>query len=264
MIRQIVNFIISAIWTTLMFPLALLSMLVTWDAGASIWMAREWWTPLQLFLAGADLRIRGSENVDAKRPTIYVSNHQSTIDILVLLRAIPINLRFVAKSQLKWVPVLGWYLMLAKHVFIDRGNSRKAIESLDRAAQQIRDGVSIVVFAEGTRSGDGRVLPFKKGPFLLALKAGVAVVPVTVEGSWKVMPKNSWDVKPGPIHVVVGKPIDASQYTVDQREEFIRKVRNVIIDQSLEVGGPGGDRENAIAAKGVEGIGRPPSELGQR
>lgn len=257
MIRQLINFAITAVWTIILFPLAVLSILLTWDGATSIWMARSWWAPLQLAIAGAKLEIVGQENVDPKRPTIYVSNHQSTIDIIVLFVSLPVNLRFVAKSSLRWVPFLGWYLWIAKHILIDRGNSKRAVASLDKAAQQIRDGISIIMFAEGTRSNDGAILPFKKGPFLLALKAGAAVVPVTIDGSQRVMPKNSWNVQPGTIHVRIGKPIDASKYSLDQREQLIRDVRNVIIDQSLAVGGPGGDRENAIAAKGMEGIGRP-------
>ncbi|MFL5321071.1 MAG: lysophospholipid acyltransferase family protein [Myxococcaceae bacterium] len=256
MIRQLINFAITAVYTAILFPIAVLISLLKWDWGAGMWLAREAWAPPQLFLARADLKISGQQNVDPKRPTIYVCNHQSTIDIIVLLRAIPMDFKFIAKASLRWVPFLGWYLWLAGHVLVDRGNSQRAIASLDKAARRIQNGISIVVFGEGTRSSDGKILPFKKGPFLLALKAGVAVVPVTIEGSWRVMPKNSWDVKPGTIHVKIGEPIDASKFALEQREEFIRKVRDVIIDQSLEVGGPGGDKTRAIAPKGKEGLGQ--------
>src|SRR3954469_13297535 len=153
-----------------MIAFALFAMLFTWDWGTSIWAAREVWAPLQLFLAGADVQVVATENVVRDRPTVYVSNHQSTIDILVLLRALPVNLRYVAKSQLRWVPLMGWFMALTGHVFINRGNSAKAIASLDKPAERIRKGLSMVVFAEGTRSPDVRILPFKKAPFVLALK----------------------------------------------------------------------------------------------
>src|SRR6476661_4239608 len=143
MIGPLINFAISAVYTAILFPIALLMMLFTWDSGAGMWLAREAWGPLQIFLARATLDITGQENVDPKRPTIYVSNHQSTIDIIVLLRAIPINFRFVAKASLRWVPFLGWYLWLAGHILIDRGNSQKAIASLEKAARRIRNGISI-------------------------------------------------------------------------------------------------------------------------
>ena len=101
------------------------------------------------------------------------------------------------------------------------------------------------------------MLPFKKGPFALATKAGVGVVPVTIEGSGKLMPKNRWRITPGIIHVRVGKPIDPAPFNED-REALMVAVRNVIIEQSLAMGGKGGDRQNAIAAKGLEGVGRDP------
>ena len=102
-------------------------------------------------------------------------------------------------------------------------------------------------------SDDGSVLPFKKGPFALALKSRVPVVPITIEGSGSVMPKNSWNIKPGPVYVKIGKPIDTTRFAEDDREGLARAVRDVIIQQSLELGGKGGDPERAVAAAGVEG-----------
>ena len=160
----------------------------------------------------ASLEVAALENVDPKSRTIFVSNHQSTIDIPVLFVALPVDVRFVAKKALKYVPFLGWYMTLARFVFVDRGNHRDAVASLDDGGARRSAGASASSsFPEGTRSDDRRVLPFKKGPFALALKAGVPVVPVTIEGSGKLMPKNSWNITPGPIRVQVGKPIDAAQ-----------------------------------------------------
>jgi 1-acyl-sn-glycerol-3-phosphate acyltransferase len=237
-------------------PIAVLMMIVRRDTSASIWMARHGWSPVLLWAGGAKLFVEGGENVDASRPTIYLANHQSTIDIPVLFRAIPVNVRFIAKNELKYVPVLGWYMQLAKFIFIDRGNRRRAVESMDRAGERIRSGISIIAFPEGTRSPDGRILPFKKGPFALALKAKVAVCPVTIEGSGKLMPKARWTITPGPIRVKIGAPISTEHMTDDDRELLMRKVRDVIIDQSLQLGGKGGDRNDVVAAKGTEGIGR--------
>lgn len=253
----LINYAIVALWTAVLFPFAVLSLPLTLSADASIWMARELWAPVFLRIGGARIIVKGQEHVDPERPTIYVSNHQSTIDIPILLRAIPVNFRFVAKAQLKWVPFLGWYLWLAGHILIDRGNSKAAIASLDKGARQIRSGTSIVVFPEGTRSDDGRILPFKKGPFLLALKAGVHVVPVTIEGTGEMMPKNSWNVRKNrELYVTLGEPIDASKYSLDERAAFIKRVRDVIIDQSVASGGKGGDKDAVVAERGEEGIGR--------
>ena len=262
--RMLFHMFVHGAWMTLLFPLAALATIVHPKSGA-VWMARDWWAPFLVWMSGAKLVVHGRENVDPKRPTIYVSNHQSTFDIPVVLLAVPGNLRFVAKHSLKWVPVLGWYLWLAGHILIDRGNRQRAIASLDRAALRIRRGTSIVVYPEGTRSADGRVLPFKKGPFALALKAGVAVCPVTVEGTARLMPKNSWRIQTGgEIHVKIGRPIDASLYGPEERDRLTRDVREVIIRQSLEIGGKGGDVEDAVAAAGLEGVGEAVSLDAQR
>lgn len=249
MLRKLLAIFVACVWTSILFLLCCLAMLVTFNASSTIWICRKLWSPVLVATGGGRLEVTGQENVDPKRPTIYVSNHQSTIDIPALFMAIPVDLRFVTKKELSYVPVLGWYLRLAKYIFIDRGNRAKAIRSLEIAAQRIREeSLSLIVYPEGTRSEDGRILPFKKGPFALALKAGVPVCPVTVEGSGKLMPKRSWNITPGPIRVKIGEPIDPRAFHPDDREGLARAVRSVIIRQSLELGGLGGDPDNAIAA----------------
>jgi len=255
MARNLFCIFIAAAWTTILFPVTLVAMILTLNPGGAMWVVSRVWSPVLIWAGGGKLEIRGLENVDFKRPTIFVANHQSTIDIPVLFFALPVDFRFVAKKALKYVPFLGWYMSLANFVFVDRGNHREAVASLDEAARRIRGGISIAMFPEGTRSGDCRVLPFKKGPFALAMKAGVQVVPVTIEGTGRLMPKNSWNITPGPIKVMVGKPIEPAPFGED-REGLMRAVRDVIIAQSLELGGVGGDRADAIAARGKEGIGR--------
>ena len=255
MLRNLFCIFVAGAWTAILFPLTCLAMLVTLDPGVSIWWARELWSPVLLWAGGARLEVTGGENVDASRPTIYVSNHQSTIDIPTLFIALPVRLSLIAKKQLRYVPALGWYLWIAGHILIDRSNPKTAIASLDEAGRRIRAGASLIVYPEGTRSPDGRVLPFKKGPFALALKAGVAVCPVTIEGSGKLMPKNRWTITPGPIRVQIGKPIDAGAYREDERDRLMRDVRGEIIRQSLAMGGRGGDVDDAIAQRGREGLG---------
>jgi 1-acyl-sn-glycerol-3-phosphate acyltransferase len=255
--RNVWVVLVIVVWILICFPLALLSMILTLDPGASIWWARRVWAPVLVWAAASRLEVSGREHVDPKRPTLYIANHQSAADIPVLFMAIPASLRFVAKKQLAWVPILGWYMQLAGYVFVDRGNRVKAIRSLERAAQKIRRGISLIMYAEGTRSEDGRILPFKKGPFALALKSGVAVCPVTIEGTGRMMPKHRWHITPTVVKVKIGAPIDASKYDPDDREALIRDVRQVIIRQSLELGGPGAAPGEDVAEAGVEGIGRP-------
>ncbi len=256
MFRNFFCVFVAIVWTALMFPLTIIAMIVTFNRSASMIVVQKWWSPVLLWAGGAKLEVTGLENRQKGTPYIFVSNHQSTIDIPVLFVALPWDTRFVAKKMLKYVPMLGWYMWAAKFIFVDRGNHREAVRSLDEGGAQIRSGISIIVFPEGTRSDDRRVMPFKKGPFALAMKAGVAVVPVAIEGSGKLMPKNSWNITPGPIRVSVGKPIPAAHFA-DNRELLIREVRTAIIEQNLALGGLGGDKNDVVAARGREGSSKP-------
>lgn len=249
MLRNLFCIFVAGVWTTILFFATVVAMLLTLNP---MFIVKRWWSPVLLWAGGATLEVSGLENIDQTKPYIFVSNHQSTIDIPVLFIALPANLRFVAKKILKYVPFLGWFMTLSKFVFIDRANHRDAIRSLEEAGERIRGGISIVMFPEGTRSDDCRVLPFKKGPFALALKASVPIVPITIEGSGVLMPKNSWNITPGPIKVRIGKPIDPAPFG-DDRVKLIQEVRSRIIEQSLEMGGLGGNVTDAVAARGREG-----------
>ena len=253
MLRNLLCMVVAVVATAIFFPVTVVVALLTLNPGATVWVARRLWSPILIATGGAKVVVTGQENVDPNRPTIYVSNHQSSLDIPIHFVTVPVNFRYVAKHQLKYVPFVGWYLWYAGHIFVNRGRRDKAIASLDAAAQKIRNGTSVFLYPEGTRSDDGSVLPFKKGPFALALKSRVPVVPITIEGSGSVMPKNSWNIKPGPVYVKIGKPIDTTDFAEDDREGLARAVRDVIIQQSLELGGKGGDPEKVTAAAGVEG-----------
>ncbi len=248
MIRNLFCIVVAIVWTAIIFPFTVIAIVLTGNPSKSMFWVQGPWAKGLLWAGGAKLEVRGADLIDRSRPHIFVSNHQSTIDIPTLFIALPADFRFVAKKALMYVPVLGWYMWLARFVFVDRGNRREAIASLDRAAAQIRGGVSIAMFPEGTRSESCEVLPFKKGPFALAMKAGVPIVPVAIEGSGKLMPKNSWNITPGPIRVSIGTPIDPAQFGED-REALIRAVRDAVIQLNLGLGGIGGDSSETLAAR---------------
>lgn len=241
MLRSLLCMLAVAVVTAALMPFAGLAILITWDTRGATWFARRLWAPVLLWLAGARVEVEGAEQVDPRRPTLYASNHQSSIDIPVLFVALPVNLRFIAKEQLRWVPLVGWYLQMAGHILIDRSNRTRAIASLDRAAVEIaRRKISLIVFPEGTRSSDGRILPFKHGSFGLALKARIPVVPVTVEGSARVMPRRSWRVHPGLIRVRLGAPVEVAGFDLNDRPGLARVVREAVVEGSLALGGAGG------------------------
>jgi 1-acyl-sn-glycerol-3-phosphate acyltransferase len=246
--RMILHMVLHGAWISICFPLALLGALLHPKTGG-VWVGRRIWGPFLIWAARARLVVQGAENVVPFRPTIYVSNHQSALDIPVAFVALPVNFRFVAKKSLGYVPVLGWYLKAGRHILVERGSRASALATLEKGAEQIRRGTSILMYPEGTRSPDGRLLPFKKGSFALALKAGVAICPVTIEGTARIMPKKSWKIRFGEeIRVKIGAPIDPRQYGPHDRDRLMRDVRRVMIAQSLELGGKGGDLEPAAPA----------------
>ncbi len=252
MIRNLFCIVTAGVWTVFCFPFATAILLFTLDPSASMLITRTWWSPVLMWAGGATLRVIGRENLPDKGPLVFVSNHQSTIDIPALFMAVPFDFRFVAKKVLRHVPFLGWYMRWANFVFIDRSNKKAAIASLDEAGQRIRSGINIMMFAEGTRSDTLEILPFKKGPFALAMNAGVPIVPVTIEGSGRLMPKNSWNITPGEITVSFGKPIDPKAFG-DDREGLMRAVRTVVIEQSLAAGGRGGQLDTVVAPAEKQG-----------
>src|SRR5713101_2146493 len=144
--------------------------------------ARRWSKGI-LRAVGARVNVVGFNHVPADRPVVYASNHQSWFDIWVLAAAIPTQMRFVSKRELSRIPILGRAMRAAGHIFIDRENRQKAFGAYDDAAQAIRNGISATVFPEGTRSRTGELLPFKKGPFVVAIAAQVPLVPVYCAGT---------------------------------------------------------------------------------
>src|SRR4051812_14927995 len=185
------------------------------NSEAALAMARLFWARPLFWMAGARLLVDPLPDVDWKRPHIYAMNHQSTVDIPAAFAALPANLRFVAKHSLRHVPFVGWYMRMTGMVFVDRSNRARAVASLGRAGEQVRNGASLLVFPEGTRSRDRKIQAFKKGPFALALAARVPIVPVAVEASGLVLPANAWTFHPGTIRVKVGQPISTEGRSED-------------------------------------------------
>lgn len=236
-------------WTALMISAALLALALTWSTRAPLWMARHCWAPPLLKVAGAQLEVSGLEHIAGLRSAIFMSNHQSMIDIPVAFAALPVNIRFVAKRVLLFVPFLGWYMWAMGMVFVDRGRRAQAIRSLQRAAALVRNDAFVMTFPEGTRSLDGRTLPFKKGLFVLAMEAGVPIVPMAIEGAQQVLPTNGFQVRPGKIRVALGEPVQTAGRSLEERDALIHEVRSRVIDLNCSLGGAGGDRDDAVSRR---------------
>jgi 1-acyl-sn-glycerol-3-phosphate acyltransferase len=220
------------------FVVQLPVMLATGSGDFSIWLARRLWSPLGLRLAGARLEVTRTAALP-DGPAIYASNHESLLDAWALFVAIPRSVRFLAKSELFRIPIFGPYLRLARFVEVDRSNRARAFESLKQAGEIVRSGTSLVVFPEGTRSTTGGILPFKKGPFVLAAEARVPVVPVAIAGASRVTRKGSVSCRPGVIRVAVGAPVDPAAYP--DRDALLREVRRRVGELHVRIGGRGAD-----------------------
>lgn len=164
------------------------------------------WARVGLALAGVRVSLRGAEHLP-DGPVVFMSNHQSSFDILALMAALPRRTCWIAKKELFAIPVFGASMRRGGYIPLDRGDGRKALRSMEDAAAIIRGGKSVVMFPEGTRSPDRRLLPFKRGGFLLALRAGVPVMPVTINGSGKLNPAGSIRLYRGDISIDLHPPL---------------------------------------------------------
>ncbi len=218
--------------TAVLGTAGILSCLVSPSGDAVIVLSRLWARAL-LALCRVRVMVLDGERIRPPGPYVFLSNHQSQFDILAAIQTIPIQFRILAKQELFYIPVFGWVLRLSGFVGIDRSNRERAIQSLEKAAARIRRGRSLLIYAEGTRSTDGMLLPFKKGGFVLAIQAGVPVIPLTVTGSREVLPKGSLRIRPGTITVRVGKPIDPRSFSVEEKERLMARVRSVM-EEALE------------------------------
>jgi len=174
------------------------------------------WARVSLALAGVRVDLLGSEQIP-EGPVIFMSNHQSNFDILALLAAMPRQFYWIAKKELFEIPVFGTSMRRGGYIPLDRSDGRKALKSMDSAAKVIREGKSVVIFPEGTRSKDFQLLPFKRGGFMLALKAGVPVVPITINGSGRINPAGRTRLYRGHITINLHPPVTTA--TASSRAE---------------------------------------------
>jgi 1-acyl-sn-glycerol-3-phosphate acyltransferase len=184
------------------------------------------WARMILWTARVRVRISGIENVKSGRPYVLCVNHQSHIDIPIILAALPFQFRFAAKKQLFRYPFLGWHLRRSGHIPIDRENPHAAVKSLRDAADMIKDGIPVLIFPEGGTSRDGSIQPFKGGGFMLAAKSNAEVVPVTIRGSRAVLVPKTYHVRGGTVEIIIGEAISSTGVSA---AELANRVRDEIL-----------------------------------
>jgi len=193
--------------------------------GLSQVMAR-WWGKFLLFFGRIPLQVEGLEHLVPGQTYVYAANHRSNFDIFVLISLLPGKFLFVAKQSLFRIPLFGLILTRMGYISVDRSNQAAAIRSLNTATAKVKAGASMIVFPEGTRATVPELLPFKKGVFIMALKAGQPIVPVAVSGTRFIQARASLRVRPGPVKVVISPPIHPQDFK--RKEDLMAAVRQAI------------------------------------
>lgn len=191
-------------------------------------IARKW-AQSGLKMNGSSIHVTGLENVPDTGGVLFVANHQSNFDIPILIGHVPRDKGFIAKLELLKVPTFSRWMKYLGCIFIDRKDPRQSLTAINDAALQLKEGRSLVIFPEGTRSADGTVGPFKAGGLRLAIKAGVPIVPVTISGSKNIMPKGTSLIKSAIVKVIVSPPLMPEEYKGLDSNQISEKVRNIII-----------------------------------
>lgn len=194
-------------------------------------LARFWANSI-LWVSRVKITVSGAEKLDPDRSYIYMPNHQSNADIPLLLGRLPVQFRWLAKAELFKIPIFGRAMRGVGYISIDRSNRKSAFESLARAARTIRNGTSVLIFPEGTRSRDGRILPFKKGGFVLSVDSGVPIVPIIIRGTRDIIPKGHFLIRPAPVTMEILDPVETADYTRKTKDQLLERIRSIFIDAS--------------------------------
>jgi 1-acyl-sn-glycerol-3-phosphate acyltransferase len=213
--------------TVVMFLFALAAIMISGPRRCSA-VFPPVWSRINSWITPMWVKTCGKEWIDPNQSYVVVSNHQSFYDIFVLYGWLGIDIKWVMKKELRKVPIIGYICEKMEHIYIDRSNPQAAVESINQAKARIANGISVIFFPEGTRSATGRLGPFKKGAFRLAVDLGLPLLPVTISGTRNILPKGSMDLFPGRVKMVIHPPIATKGYDHGSLELLMQKARNQI------------------------------------
>lgn len=191
----------------------------------------HWWASFVLKLSGCKIDVEGLENIPKDRAALFVSNHQSNFDIPLLMSIIDVPKGFIAKKELESLPLLSKWMKYIQCVFMDRDNLRQSAESIVKGINILKSGYSMVIFPEGTRSKGGDHADFKAGSFKLATKSKALIVPVTIDGTYKVLENNNNKIKASNLKVIIHKPIDPTTLSKDELNNLHEDVQNIVFNE---------------------------------
>jgi len=227
MIRTVFVWFCIVIDTLVLGSLVMIAYLFDRSGRTGHGIARQW-AKVAVWVSCVKIRIEGLEHIPGEGPYLFMSNHQGAYDIFALEGHLPFHFKWLAKKELFSIPVLGWAMAAAGYIFIDREGTRETVKAMNEAAQKIHDGMSVVIFPEGSRSPDGSIQPFKKGGFSLAIKSGAPIIPIAISGSREIMPKERLIVRPGEIRIRIGQPIETQHWALRDWKLLMEKVRQAI------------------------------------
>lgn len=190
----------------------------------------KYWGRILCAISFVRVSIVGRENYDKNKSYIFVANHQSIYDIFVIYGWLINKFKWIMKNSLRKIPFVGLACHKAGHIFIDRSNPIRSKRSMDEAKKKLKNGSSIVIFAEGSRTKDGRLGKFKRGAFKMAEDLKLPIIPVSIKGTFDVMPVFSYYIKPGKVTVTFHKPIDTTNLNDSNMDSFIEQTRNTILN----------------------------------
>ena len=204
----------TAIFTIICFP---------WKNGKAPRAVQVFWSRSVLWFLLVPITVTGRENVDPKQSYVFVANHQSALDVFAVYGWLPNNFKWMMKKELRKIPFVGTACAVAGHIFVDRSNPRAALQSVELVKKELVDGISTVIFPEGTRNKTGEMGRFKQGAFKIAMDLNLPVVPISLNGFYEAMPSGSAFVNPrARVHLHIGKPVDLSQFTdINEAMQFL-------------------------------------------
>lgn len=234
------NFIIY-VWTIsatiVLSPLAIGIALFSKNGNVAHRIARFWGRSI-LWISGVPVTVTGLANLPPKGAAyVFMANHLSNFDIPILLAKLPVQFRWLAKAELFEIPLFGRAMRGCGYISIDRSNLPSAIRSLKQAAETVRNGTAVMIFPEGTRSPDGRIHSFKKGGFVLTVDAGVPIVPLVLHGTWHIMPKGRWLVRPRPVTLDILPAVDTAAYDRASKEALMDKIKTTLCEHFAQYEG---------------------------
>lgn len=186
------------------------------------------WSRVNAFFTPMVVETKGRSNIDPATSYVIVPNHQSYWDIFLLYGWLGIDIKWIMKKELRKIPGLGYASATVGHIFIDRSNTRKAMESLNEARKRLTNGTSVVIFPEGTRSKSGKMLPFKRGAFKMAVDLNLPILPVTIIGTNKILPAKTMNLMPGKVKLIVHPPIDITNYGDSTLKDLMQRTKVAI------------------------------------